>query len=119
MPAPDQQVHLIEAPVPPDYGQHLAFDVGDIAGTDRATRPWPRGDRPDRGRPGLSGFPPRSGREHDRALPVGRAEEGELTQLCGRLVRRARCPACPSATSRSTNIPHPAASSDKRAGVYP
>jgi len=28
-----QQVHLIEAPVPPDYGQHLALDVGDIAGT--------------------------------------------------------------------------------------
>jgi glyoxylase I family protein len=28
-----QQVHLIEAPTPPDYGQHLALLVGDIAAT--------------------------------------------------------------------------------------
>jgi glyoxylase I family protein len=28
--AGDQQVHLIEAPTPPDLGQHLALAVGDI-----------------------------------------------------------------------------------------
>jgi len=28
-----QQVHLIEAPTPPDYGQHLALLVGDINAT--------------------------------------------------------------------------------------
>lgn len=28
--AGDQQVHLIEAPTPPDLGQHLAFAVGEM-----------------------------------------------------------------------------------------
>jgi catechol 2,3-dioxygenase-like lactoylglutathione lyase family enzyme len=31
--AGDQQVHLIEAPTPPDYGQHLALGVGDLNST--------------------------------------------------------------------------------------
>jgi glyoxylase I family protein len=31
--AGDQQVHLIEAPTPPDLGQHLALAVGDMDAT--------------------------------------------------------------------------------------
>ena len=68
-----QQVHLIEAALPHNVGQHFALVFDDLPAVGgRAARPRPAGDRPDRRRHDgpQAGFPDRPLGQRHRATPA-------------------------------------------------